>query len=282
MELKKSLRNAIAAIVIGAAPVTTFGSGFPVVDMASIAQSITDYINQLSHYTELMSQTVLDESQLAEAIKLYEQTMTEYDHMLRQMEGLKNRIDKRQWQQIYAKYGHVINSYPAMKPDFDSGQWVKVNRDLETLYYRADSLGDIEDAISAIGYDSNSLSQVTDTARQSYAREQLAVGQHMFVEDMDAELEVQMERYGEVAAKRQALGAEDHLATLQVMTEQNELLIEALHQQNAINNAQLQYSNQLDAHYFSKNNNGREATLNEVKARQSRTIVVDDSPLVNF
>ncbi len=282
MKLKATLRAAVAAAVVSVAPMSVNASGFPVVDIASIAQAVTDYMNQLLHYEELMAQTVLNESQLAEAIRLYEQTMREYDHMLRQMEGLKSRIDKRQWQQIYARYGHIINSYPGMKPDFDATRWVKVNRDLENLYYRAGRLGDIEDDLASLGYDSKSLQHITETARQSYAREQLAVGQTMFVEDMVDELEVQMERYGDVASKRASLGPEDHLATLQVMAEQNELVIEALQQQNAINNAQLQYSNQLESHYFSNQNLGRRATLNEVKARQTRPIIVNESRLVNF
>lgn len=282
MNIKVTLRAAIAAIIMSIAPVPVTASGFPTVDIAAIAQSVTDYINQLQQYAEAMAQTALNESQLAEAIKLYEQTMIEYDHMLRQMEGLKSRISNRQWQQIYAKYGSVINTYPGMKPDFDSARWAKINRELETLFPRAQRLSDIEDDLASLAYDSNSLQHVTETARQSYAREQLAVGQSMFVQDMDDELEVQMGRYGEVSSKRASLGPEDHLATLQVMAEQNELVIEALQQQSAINNAQLQYSNQLESHYFSNQNVGRKATLNEVKARQSRPIVVNESPLVNY
>ncbi|MCU8961135.1 hypothetical protein ACO0J9_13050 [Pseudomonas aeruginosa] len=282
MNIKVTLRAALAAVVMSIAPVPVTASGFPTVDIAAIAQSVTDYINQLQQYAEQMTQTVLNESQLAEAIKLYEQTMVEYDHMLRQMEGLKSRISNRQWQQIYAKYGSVINTYPGMKPDFDSARWMKINRELETLFPRAQRLSDIEDDLASIAYDSNSLQHITETARQSYAREQLAVGQSMFVQDMDDELEVQMGRYGEVSSKRASLGAEDHLATLQVMAEQNELVIEALQQQSAINNAQLQYSNQLESHYFSNQNVGRKATLNEIKARQSRPIVVNESPLVNY
>ncbi|WP_263147670.1 hypothetical protein [Pseudomonas sp. RIT-PI-AD] len=282
MNIKVTLRAAIAAVVMGIAPGPVAASGFPTVDIAAIAQSVTDYINQLQQYAELMAQTALNESQLAEAIKLYEQTMTEYDHMLRQMEGLKSRISNRQWQQIYAKYGSVINTYPGMKPDFDSDRWAKINRELETLFPRAQRLSDIEDDLASLGYDSSSLQHITETARQSYAREQLAVGQSMFVQDMDDELEVQMGRYGEVSSKRASLGSEDHLATLQVMAEQNELVIEALQQQSAISNAQLQYSNQLESHYFSNQNVGRKATLNEVKARQTQPIVINESPLVNY
>lgn len=281
-KIKSALRKLVVAMVIGTTPVTTYASGFPVVDIASIAQAVADYSNQLLQYTEQMQQTILEESQLAQLIASYEQTMVSYNHMLTQMNSLKRMMDRRDWEGLYKKYASVIDSYPGSMPDFNAGKWINKGKDLQSLYARIDKAKDLEDAIRAIPFDAKSEDKATLASEQSFAREQLAVGQSLFVDDMNSEIQVQMERYGEVAEKRAALGPEDHLKTLQVMAEQNELMIEASQQQNAINNAQLQYSNQLDAHVFALQNQGRMASLTETKAKLSEPIEVDNEQLSNY
>jgi len=281
MKASTSIRNLVAAVSIGVGQLA-YGSGFPVVDIASISQAVTDYTNQLLHYEELMAQTILNESQLMEAIQLYEQVMTEYDHMLYQMEGLRDKVSQREWEQIYARYKHVIDSHPTARPDYNTPRWTAANRKLEEVYTRSGRLEDIEDALGAVSFDPASLDYATQATRQGYAREQLATAQQLFVEDVSVEMGEQMIRAGKVSDSRMSLGPEDHLRTLQVMVEQNELLLDAIYQQNAINNAQLQYANQLDAQIFAEQNVGRQATLNEVRARQSQLTLVDESPLVNF
>ena len=281
-KIKSALRTLVVATVIGTTPVTTYASGFPVVDIASIAQAVSDYSNQLLQYTEQMQQTILEESQLAQLIASYEQTMVSYNHMLTQMNSLKRMMDRRDWEGLYKKYASVIDSYPGSMPDFNSGKWINKGKDLQSLYARIDRAKDLEDAIRAIPFDAKSEDQATLASEQSFAREQLAVGQSLFVDDMNSEIQIQMERYGEVAEKRASLGPEDHLKTLQVMAEQNELMIEASQQQNAINNAQLQYSNQLDTHVFALQNQGRMASLAETKAKLSEPIEVDNEQLSNY
>nr|WP_228857515.1 hypothetical protein [Pseudomonas syringae]QOQ33607.1 hypothetical protein [Pseudomonas syringae pv. actinidiae] len=280
--VKLAWTRCVVAAMIAVTPLTGYTNGFPTFDVTAVAQAVADYSNQLLQYTEQMQQTILEESQLAQLVATYEQTMTSYDHMLSQMTGLKNKISRRDWQGIYAKYGNVIDSYPGNMPDFSSGKWIAKGKDLQSLYARIDQARDLEDAIRALPFDAKSEQQATIASEQSFAREQLAVGQSLFVDDMASESEIQMERYGEVAEKRAALGPEDHLKTLQVMAEQNELMIEAAQQQNAINNAQLQYSNQLDAQVFSLQNQGRMASLKEAKARLSDEIVIDNEPLSKY
>lgn len=283
-----ALALAVAISVSTAAPV--HASGFPTVDLAQVAQGVADYNNQLLQYAEMMQQTVeqkaqtiLDQSQLVQLVNQYEQMMTSYNHMLRQMTALKNMMDRRDWEGLYKKYASVIDSFPGSgMTDFSAGKWINKGKELQSLYARINKINDLEDAIRAIPFNSKSDEAVTEATEQSFARQQLAVGQSLFVEDMNDEIQTQMERYGEVAQKRASLGAEDHLATLQVMAEQNELMIEAAQQQNAINNAQLQYSNQLPAHIFAKQNKGRMASLSAAKDILSDSIEVDNSQLSNY
>lgn len=283
--IKFRLKKLCAAIVIAVTamgPAYAPASGFPVVDIASVAQAVADYSNQLLQYTEQMQQTILEQSQLAQLISTYEQTMTSYYHMLSQMQGLQRLISKRDYMAIMKKFSNVIDMYPGNAPDFKSKEWIAKGKDLSRMYNRVSDARDLEDAIRAIPFDAKSQELQEAAAQQANTMDQMAVGQSLFSEGMNDELLTNVERAGEVATKRRSLGPEDHLATLQLMAEQNELTIESDQQANAIANAQLQYSNQMPAHFFAQQNLARQATLKETEQALNSEIVIDNSKLSDY
>ena len=283
--MKFRLKKLCAAIVIAVTamgPAYAPASGFPVVDIASVAQAVADYSNQLLQYTEQMQQTILEQSQLAQLISTYEQTMTSYYHMLSQMQGLQRLISKRDYMAIMKKFSNVIDMYPGNAPDFKSKEWIAKGKDLSRMYNRVSDARDLEDAIRAIPFDAKSQEIQETAAQQANTMDQMAVGQSLFSEGMNDELLTNVERAGEVADKRRSLGPEDHLATLQLMAEQNELAIESDQQANAIANAQLQYSNQLPAHFFARQNLARQATLKGTEKVLNSEIVIDNSKLSDY
>lgn len=283
--IKFRLKKLCAAIVIAVTamgPAYAPASGFPVVDIASVAQAVADYSNQLLQYTEQMQQTILEQSQLAQLISTYEQTMTSYHHMLSQMQGLQRLISKRDYMAIMKKFSNVIDMYPGNAPDFKSKEWIAKGKDLSRMYNRVSDARDLEDAIRAIPFDAKSQELQETAAQQANTMDQMAVGQSLFSEGMNDELLTNVERAGEVATKRRSLGPEDHLATLQLMAEQNELTIESDQQANAIANAQLQYSNQMPAHFFARQNLARQATLKETEQTLNSEIVIDNSKLSDY
>ncbi len=283
--IKFRLKKLCAAIVIAVTamgPAYAPASGFPVVDIASVAQAVADYSNQLLQYTEQMQQTILEQSQLAQLISTYEQTMTSYYHMLSQMQGLQRLISKRDYMAIMKKFSNVIDMYPGNAPDFKSKEWIAKGKDLSRMYNRVSDARDLEDAIRAIPFDAKSQEIQETAAQQANTMDQMAVGQSLFSEGMNDELLTNVERAGEVADKRRSLGPEDHLATLQLMAEQNELAIESDQQANAIANAQLQYSNQLPAHFFARQNLARQATLKGTEKVLNSEIVIDNSKLSDY
>ena len=283
--IKFRLKKLCAAIVIAVtamAPAYAPASGFPVVDIASVAQAVADYSNQLLQYTEQMQQTILEQSQLAQLISTYEQTMTSYHHMLSQMQGLQRLISKRDYMAIMKRFSNVIDMYPGNAPDFKSKEWIAKGKDLSRMYNRVSDARDLEDAIRAIPFDAKSQELQETAAQQANTMDQMAVGQSLFSEGMNDELLTNVERAGEVATKRRSLGPEDHLATLQLMAEQNELTIESDQQANAIANAQLQYSNQMPAHFFARQNLARQATLKETEQTLNSEIVIDNSKLSDY
>lgn len=283
--IKFRLKKLCAAIVIAVTamgPAYAPASGFPVVDIASVAQAVADYSNQLLQYTEQMQQTILEQSQLAQLISTYEQTMTSYYHMLSQMQGLQRLISKRDYMAIMKRFSNVIDMYPGNAPDFKSKEWIAKGKDLSRMYNRVSDARDLEDAIRAIPFDAKSQEIQETAAQQANTMDQMAVGQSLFSEGMNDELLTNVERAGEVATKRRSLGPEDHLATLQLMAEQNELTIESDQQANAIANAQLQYSNQMPAHFFAQQNLARQATLKETEQALNSEIVIDNSKLSDY
>ena len=283
--IKFRLKKLCAAIVIAVTamgPAYAPASGFPVVDIASVAQAVADYSNQLLQYTEQMQQTILEQSQLAQLISTYEQTMTSYHHMLSQMQGLQRFISKRDYMAIMKRFSNVIDMYPGNAPDFKSKEWIAKGKDLSRMYNRVSDARDLEDAIRAIPFDAKSQELQETAAQQANTMDQMAVGQSLFSEGMNDELLTNVERAGEVATKRRSLGPEDHLATLQLMAEQNELTIESDQQANAIANAQLQYSNQMPAHFFAQQNLARQATLKETEQALNSEIVIDNSKLSDY
>lgn len=283
--IKFRLKKLCAAIVIAVTamgPAYAPASGFPVVDIASVAQAVADYSNQLLQYTEQMQQTILEQSQLAQLISTYEQTMTSYYHMLSQMQGLQRLISKRDYMAIMKKFSNVIDMYPGNAPDFKSKEWIAKGKDLSRMYNRVSDARDLEDAIRAIPFDAKSQEIQETAAQQANTMDQMAVGQSLFSEGMNDELLTNVERAGEVATKRRSLGPEDHLATLQLMAEQNELTIESDQQANVIANAQLQYSNQMPAHFFARQNLARQATLKETEQTLNSEIVIDNSKLSDY
>ena len=283
--IKFRLKKLCAAIVIAVTamgPAYAPASGFPVVDIASVAQAVADYSNQLLQYTEQMQQTILEQSQLAQLISTYEQTMTSYYHMLSQMQGLQRLISKRDYMAIMKRFSNVIDMYPGNAPDFKSKEWIAKGKDLSRMYNRVSDARDLEDAIRAIPFDAKSQELQEAAAQQANTMDQMAVGQSLFSEGMNDELLTNVDRAGEVATKRRSLGPEDHLATLQLMAEQNELTIESDQQANAIANAQLQYSNQMPAHFFAQQNLARQATLKETEQALNSEIVIDNSKLSDY
>ncbi|MGP5108083.1 hypothetical protein [Pseudomonas helleri] len=278
----KKLCAAIVMAVTAMGPAYAPASGFPVIDIASVAQSVADYSNQLLQYTEQMQQTIFQESQLAQLVATYEQTMTSYYHMLTQMKGLQRLIDRRDYMAIMTKFSNVIDMYPGNAPDFKSKEWIAKGKDLSRMYNRVSDARDLETAIRAIPFDAKSQKIQEKAAQQANTMDQMAVGQSLFSESMNDELLTNVERAGEVADKRRSLGPEDHLATLQLMAEQNELAIESDQQANAIANAQLQYSNQLPAHFFARQNLARQATLKGAEQQLNTEIVIDNSKLSDY
>lgn len=256
-------------------------SGIPTLDIASVQQALTSYIQDLANYQEYMQQTLLNESQLAEAIKLYEQAMVSYDHMLRQMESLKNKLDAKDWEALATKLDRIINRYPGADPTADAN-WETANETIGKVFNRGDALDDLETTIDGISFESDGRVAVTDSITKTHLKTQIASNQQASVMDYQQLVEQQASDLNKLDETRLNLGDEDQLKTMQFLAEQNqkalELQVYSLSQQTTA----LQYSNQLSAHIFEKQKENEEADLKGLKAKLQKTYNVNEEKLTTY
>ena len=101
------MRKFICSLMIAALVATPMlpvqraqASGFPVVDIAHISQSIVGYVQELADYVEAIQQTALNVSQLTQMITDYTQVLQEYEHYLDQIRQLQDVISGDQWDEL--------------------------------------------------------------------------------------------------------------------------------------------------------------------------------------
>lgn len=280
--MKNSLKKLCILIVISmslANPVKA--AGIPTWDAQAVAQALTSYLQDLINYEEYIAQTGLNELQLAEAVKLYEQAMTSYEHMLRQMESLKQKMDSKDWLSLINKLDSLMNRYPGSTITNDINL-EKAKETIGKVFSRGEEYKDIEDQIADLNFDSGSATALLDDTKKITYKSQIATNQQAVVFDYDEALALQGEDLETLQIIKDSLGDEDQLKTMQFLAEQNQkalqLQVLSMKQQNTA----LQYSNQLSAHIFEKQKENSDAEIKNLKSALDRRIEVDNSQLTNY
>lgn len=109
--------------------------GFPVADIANLTQMVEGYIQDLKNYDEYVQTTILNQEQLAEALRLYKQSLVAYDEVLRQMEKLKRKLSPRDWKALFASYKDILDLYPSQTQRSDA-EWERINAKVDQVYAR--------------------------------------------------------------------------------------------------------------------------------------------------
>lgn len=140
MRLKRFILAAVLVLVLGTSGVRA--GGIPVIDAASIAESVKQYMLLLQEYSELVTQTGLETQQLAQLIDQYAQTLREYQHYLNQIKALKYYISEKEWQQLMRD----IDLYYRYYGKGDMSTIPTMNRESSTYE------GDVDAVYSRYGY----------------------------------------------------------------------------------------------------------------------------------
>ncbi|HCI1689000.1 TPA: hypothetical protein NOE04_005777 [Pseudomonas aeruginosa] len=255
--------------------------GFPVADIANLTQMVEGYIQDLKNYDEYIQTTILNQEQLAEALRLYKQTLVAYDEVLRQMESLKRKLNPRDWKALFASYKDILDLYPTQTQRSDA-EWERINAKVDQVYARGQKMVELQSIVDAIPFKGNGRETVASDLNRAITRSDLAVSQSNTVEKFNQKLKDNMEDLTYLDENRLSLGDEDNLRTLQFLAEQNQKALELQVESMAQSNSRMLFSNQLASHVFSKDKENQEASLKELEQKRKQKIKVDNSPLTNW
>ncbi|MBI7745885.1 hypothetical protein JEV44_29355 [Pseudomonas aeruginosa] len=283
--MKRKLQPLAIAVFLAMATISNsnmvHASGFPVVDIANLTQMVEGYIQDLKNYDEYIQTTVLNQEQLAEALRLYKQTLVAYDEVLRQMESLKRKLSPRDWRALFASYKDILDLYPSQTQRSDA-EWERINAKVDQVYARGQKMVELQSIVDAIPFKGNGRETVASDLNRAITRSDLAVSQSNTVEKFNQKLKDNMEDLTYLDENRLSLGDEDNLRTLQFLAEQNQKALELQVESMAQSNSRMLFSNQLASHVFSKDKENQEASLKELEEKRKQKIKVDNSPLANW
>ncbi|MER0923340.1 hypothetical protein AAA577_28525 [Pseudomonas aeruginosa] len=283
--MKRKLQPLAIAVFLAMATMSNsnmvHASGFPVVDIANLTQMVEGYIQDLKNYDEYIQTTVLNQEQLAEALRLYKQTLVAYDEVLRQMESLKRKLSPRDWKALFASYKDILDLYPTQTQRSDA-EWERINAKVDQVYARGQKMVELQSIVDAIPFKGNGRETVASDLNRAITRSDLAVSQSNTVEKFNQKLKDNMEDLTYLDENRLSLGDEDNLRTLQFLAEQNQKALELQVESMAQSNSRMLFSNQLASHVFSKDKENQEASLKELEEKRKQKIKVDNSPLANW
>jgi len=221
--MKRYIKLALLAVALSiAVHQKANASGFPVVDIAGIVQSVTDYASQLQQYGEAIAQGTMQADELLTALDQYEQMAAEYETMLGNLQDLESAISAGDFIDAFgiitdSSLGDFINPDLAEWSEEALDVWVAVDEARRGRYggtrrTAEEVLGDIsnlfpddevaqEQAVFALNMQDSSASQA-------------AVDQ-MFIQQIEA-ISENLLRQEELI---QDLGPESELQTLQAIAQ---------------------------------------------------------------
>ena len=223
-----------------------WSSGIPTIDVAAIAQELTSYITQLQEFQQAILQTGIGESQLAQMLLDYEQTLREYRSYLNQIRGLQRLIDQEDWRRLLrivveSPFGQgIIAEIPLLSPD-DPDYTEKVREQMQEYGTYPDAPETVSKNLADVGISGENalpLEAYSQDMEKSFARYK---DQLNMASANNKASEERIEKIDVLGDRIRNLGDESDLATLQMMAtqdnfgmHQNEALIRAI-TQNGLN-----------------------------------------------
>jgi len=227
-------------------------SGFPTVDVAQVAQNLTDYISQLEQLqTQVESASFLD-AQLVQQLIEWEQTLTEYQHLLNMMEGLPDDIK--------AFGDHVDFSVDPITGKWNIGVltdkgYKDVDDAIAQVWVRTREMADIEDDLTDAGYSGAQYDRKQLEASRAYAMSRLEPArQHQARNFSDTLSDERSTFENDITPLVESLQgqSENELQVLQTMLAQNQQVIKQLQDINEVITTDYREGDKLAADVFAK------------------------------
>ncbi|CAH7035933.1 conserved exported hypothetical protein [Vibrio chagasii] len=241
-------------------------SGFPVVDVANLLQMVTQYSTMLQEYSQILNQTGIAGNDLVISIQEYEQTLREYQTLLNQVEGLKGKIDRRDYAALERELRRRGLQYAGQ-------QETQNNAIVEARYGRLPNESEYEQLSRQAtgGY--------SDAQQRQYLQAGEAHRQGANIEYYQSRQSALSQDQAQLDQLRLSLGNESELATLQTLVEQNQVIIDQLSLRNDMALSQYAGSAQLDNRVAQGVLKSQQARLERVAQARTEGVDIDERPI---
>lgn len=227
-------------------------TGIPTIDIASLIQSLLDYVSQLSQYAEDLYQSATLANEYYQTLLKMEQIYKEYAHYLDQIEGLMAYFDGKAWDDIVAavKWDYPINPMEWSKYDLDvytQDGVIDVDNLVKDMYHRIRELDDVYADLAKVYEGKTALEEYQQKqAERQFERSRETTKQMYTAEVFNATNEALDTQLEDVKTLRDlnATGDQSDLRTMQTMAVQNELNLNYLQHQSNILTKMYEMSNQ--------------------------------------
>ena len=265
MNLYTTKKKVLVLIISGCLSFKAVGSGFPVVDLAGLVQAVTQYSQLIQEYDQILKQTGLNTDQLLTAIDQYTQTLREYQVLLNQVESLKNKLDRKDYMAISRDMNRLYENHLL---DTEVPQTLELSRRQADFGTRDNMNTLATDALSYVPQDlSYSYNLANNANNESKERE--------YYRDINKQSRADIDHLDE---QRLSLGSQSELATLQLLVEQNQILIDQIATSNEMKLASMGSSNMANqsAQIELRSKLKR---LERMKRAKEQGIIIDERPL---
>ncbi|EDL52200.1 hypothetical protein VSAK1_26610 [Vibrio mediterranei AK1] len=263
--MKQTLLSLLIASVIGL-PSVALSSGFPTFDAANLLQKIMEYQTVLKEYDQILKQTGLSTNQLVTAIDEYQQMLREYQVLLNQVKSLENKLSARDYAALERELRRIYQDLDGIV-------------ETENSAYAQQRYGSLPSQKTWDGLSKNSVGDTPNAFSRQHTMASDAHIQGQQISNFRLRQEIISRNMAHLDSERQGLGDESELATLQMLVEQNQLLLDQLNLQNDMALATYSSSNQLEHRVSQGVLRSQQGRLERRKEAQEKGIVLDETPI---
>ena len=264
MNLYTTKKKVLVLMISGCLSFKSIGSGFPVLDIAGLVQAVSQYTMLIQEYDQILKQTGLNTDQLLTAIDQYTQTLREYQVLLNQVESLKNKLDRKDYRAISRDMNRLYENHLL---DTDVPQTIELSRRQADFGTRDDMNTLATDALSYVPQDlSYSYNLANNANNESKERE--------YYRELNKQSRADIDHVDE---QRLSLGSQSELATLQLLVEQNQILIDQIATSNEMRLASMGASNMANQS-AEVELRAKQRQLERIQRTKAQGIVIDERP----
>lgn len=267
--MNKIIRSGFLAISLTVS--TAYAGGILTFDATNTLNQVREMVQDLNNYAEYIETTALNNEQLLNAYKEYNQMLEDYKQVLMEAEGLKDKIQGMNPDDFLAKLGDISNQHDPLFSE--TGGQIATNtgnQAWDDAYERNKILNgygltndEYIDLLAQIPYglDDKAKAQAMFELRQQRVAE--GISKDAYISNFKENLSDQRKTLNKLQIARERLGDNSLTASVQFLAEQNEQLLYQINAMQAQQAEAMKYNDRLADHYFNNM-----AAAEERKARQ--------------